>query len=92
MAEKLTNVVNLPSPHGGTLVERILQADPREYEHLPALELDAQGYADLELHSLGQCVYAYRWNGSRYGQAGSRNCATAAPPTLRTLPQAIRGR
>lgn len=53
MAEKLTNIVNLPSPHGGTLVERILQADPREYEHLPALELDAQGYADLELIASG---------------------------------------
>ncbi|AWR87412.1 sulfate adenylyltransferase [Meiothermus taiwanensis] len=53
MAEKLTNVVSLPSPHGGTLVERVLEADPQEFAHLPALELDAQGYADLELIATG---------------------------------------
>lgn len=48
------------------------------------------GYVDLELHSLGMCVYDYRWNGDRYVQVNSHDCATAAPPTMRTLPRTLR--
>ena len=48
------------------------------------------GYGDAEVHSLGLCVYYYRWNGTRYVQASARDCATAAPPTMSTLPRAIR--
>lgn len=61
--EKLTNLVykNPPegpreggvAPHGGALVNRLVQADPREYAHLPALELSERGYADLELIATG---------------------------------------
>lgn len=50
------------------------------------------GYADLELNSLGMCVYTYRWAGSRYVQAGSHDCATAATPTMGALPRAIQDR
>ncbi|RIH82743.1 sulfate adenylyltransferase [Calidithermus roseus] len=41
------------APHGGTLVNRLLQADPREYAHFPALELSERSYADLELIATG---------------------------------------
>ncbi|WP_027892447.1 sulfate adenylyltransferase [Calidithermus chliarophilus] len=41
------------APHGGVLVNRLVQADPREYAHLPALELCERGYADLELIATG---------------------------------------
>ena len=41
------------APHGGVLVNRLVQADPREYAHLPAIELDERGYADLELIATG---------------------------------------
>ncbi|MER3488938.1 MAG: sulfate adenylyltransferase [Meiothermus sp.] len=41
------------APHGGLLVNRLVQADPREYAHLPALELCERGYADLELIATG---------------------------------------
>lgn len=44
---------SLPKPHGGVLVERIRVAHPREYDHLPALELDERAYADLELIATG---------------------------------------
>lgn len=40
-------------PHGGVLVNCLVQADPREYAHLPALELCERGYADLELIATG---------------------------------------
>lgn len=68
---------------------RLLSAEPGS---IAVLGTRRNGYADLELNSLGTCAYAYRWTGSRYAQAGSRDCATAAPPTVRTLPRAIRGR
>ncbi|PZA08060.1 sulfate adenylyltransferase [Meiothermus sp. PNK-Is4] len=42
-----------PAPHGGVLVDRLVQADPREYAHLPALELGERSYADLELIATG---------------------------------------
>lgn len=48
------------------------------------------GYADVGLHSLGLCVYDYRWDGNRYARVSARDCATTAPPTLSTLPRAIR--
>ncbi|WP_018466820.1 sulfate adenylyltransferase [Calidithermus timidus] len=41
------------APHGGTLVNRLLPVDPREYAHLPALELAERSYADLELIATG---------------------------------------
>lgn len=41
------------TPHGGRLVNRLLQADPREYAHFPALELSERNYADLELIATG---------------------------------------
>ena len=48
------------------------------------------GYGDAEVHSLGLCVYTYRWDGSRYAQALAKGCATVAPPTMSTLPRGIR--
>ena len=68
---------------------RLLSAEPGS---ISVLGTRHNGYADLELSSLGMCVYTYRWTGSRYAQAGSRDCGTAAPPTMGTLPRAIRGR
>ena len=69
--------------------QRLLSAEPGS---ITVLGTRHNGYADLELSSLGMCVYTYRWTGSRYAQAGSRDCGTAAPPTMGTLPRAIRGR
>ena len=68
--------------------QRLLSAEPGS---IAVLGTWHGGYADLELNSLGTCVYSYRWTGSRYAQAGSRGCSTAAPPTMGTLPRAIRG-
>ncbi len=68
---------------------QLLSAEPGS---IAVLGMGHDGRADLELNSLGTCTYTYRWTGSRYAQAGSRDCATAAPPTMRTLPRAIRGR
>lgn len=58
--------------------QRLLAAEPGSITARPSSH---GGMADLDLHSLGQCVYAYRWNGGRYVQAAARDCATAAPPT-----------
>ena len=69
--------------------QRLLSAEPGS---ITVLGVRHNGYADLELSSLGMCVYTYRWTGSRYAQGGSRDCGTAAPPTMGTLPRAIRGR
>lgn len=41
------------APHGGRLVNRLVQEDARQYEHLPALALSERGYADLELIATG---------------------------------------
>ncbi len=49
----MTSVSHLPKPHGGVLVERIRPAHLREFDHLPALELDERAYADLELIATG---------------------------------------
>ena len=67
----------------------LLAAEPGSIEVLASRHA---GRADVALHSLGICVYTYRWNGSAYTQAGSHDCATSAPPTLRTLAPAIRRR
>ncbi len=68
---------------------RLLSAEPGS---ITALSTRRNGYADLELNSLGACAYTYRWTGGRYARAGSRDCGTAAPPTLGTLSGAVRGR
>lgn len=65
----------------------LLSAEPGA---IHALETRHAGYVDMEVLSLGLCVYTDRWNGSRYVQASSHDCITAAPPTMRTLPRAIR--
>jgi len=67
---------------------KLLSAEPGS---ITTLNTRHNGYADLELNSLGTCTYVYRWTGSRYAQAGSRDYATAAPATMGTLPRAIRG-
>lgn len=41
------------APHGGHLVSRLSQEDPRAYAHCPALELSESNYADLELIATG---------------------------------------
>ncbi len=68
---------------------QVLSAEPGSISVLTARY---HGYADLELNSLGMCVYRYRWNGAKYVQVGSRDCGTAVPPTIGTLPSVIRGR
>ena len=73
----------------GGVWQRLLSAEPGS---ITVLGTRHNGYADMELSSLGMCVYTYRWTGSRYAQASSRDCGTAAPPTMGTLPRAIRGR
>jgi len=40
-------------PHGGVLVSRLEQTDPRQYAHRPVLELSQRNYADLELIATG---------------------------------------
>lgn len=101
-----TRMVELTTPEGGNCFgqpgqnsylvakkgqgwQRLLSAEPGS---ITVLGTRHNGYADLELNSLGMCVYTYRWNGSRYAQGGSRDCGTAAPPTMGTLPRAIRER
>lgn len=101
-----TRLVDLSSPDGGAcfgqpgrneyVVGRtqggwrtLLAAEPGT---IMPLGTQRGGYQDLELRSLGQCTYVYRWSGSRYVQAGSSGCATAAPPTMGTLPGVIRRR
>jgi len=68
---------------------QVLSAEPGS---ISVLKTRHDGYADLELNSLGMCVYGYRWNGAKYVQAGSHDYGTAAPPTMGTLPRAIRSR
>ena len=68
---------------------RLLAAEPGSIEVLAGRHA---GRADVALHSLGMCVYTYRWNGAAYAQAASRDCATATPATMQTLPSAIRRR
>lgn len=41
------------APHGGTLVNRLVEAEAGEFAHLPALELSERGLADLELIATG---------------------------------------
>ncbi|WP_291426403.1 sulfate adenylyltransferase [Deinococcus sp.] len=43
----------LPTPLGGTLINRVRLADPAEYAHLPALELSDRSLSDLELLATG---------------------------------------
>ncbi len=40
------------------------------------------GYADVELRSLGLCVFTYQWTGTAYAKAASRDCPFAAPPSV----------
>ena len=65
----------------------LLEAEPGSIE---ISDTKHNGYGDAEVHSLGLCVYYYRWNGTRYVQVSARDCATAAPPTVSTLSRAIR--
>jgi len=52
-----------------------------------------QGYADLELASLGMCRFKYRWNGSGYVSARSEECGSLAkPPTVGSLSRILSGR
>lgn len=53
-----TNTLNvtpssLPTPHGGVLVNQFLDANAASFAHLPTLEIDERGYADLELIATG---------------------------------------
>ena len=97
-------VVALTEPHGGScfgepgendyLIERhgggwalLLAAEPGSISVLPETRL---GHADVDLHSLGLCVYRYGWNGSRYAIVGSHDCALPSPPTTGTLPGLLR--
>ena len=73
--------------HSGSAWRTLLSAEPGS---IKVLNTRRNGYADLELHSLGLCVYDYRWDGSRYVRTGAKDCATAAPPSASTLSRAIR--
>jgi sulfate adenylyltransferase len=42
-----------PTPHGGTLVNRLFDHDPNEFAHLPKLELSDRNLADFELIATG---------------------------------------
>jgi sulfate adenylyltransferase len=44
---------DLISPLGGSLVNRVSAADPRDFAHLPTLELSDRSFADLELIATG---------------------------------------
>ena len=71
----------------GTGWTRLLSAEPGSIDVLPGTH---RGYRDVRMNSLGLCTYTYAWNGSRYVQSGSNQCATPAPPTVSTLAQATR--
>ena len=71
----------------GTGWTRLLSAEPGSIDVLPGSH---RNYRDLRMNSLGMCTYTYAWNGTRYVQTGSDQCATAAPPTVSTLAQATR--
>ena len=70
---------------GGTW-RTLLKAEPGSIQISDATH---NGYGDAEVHSLGMCVYTYRWDGSCYVQSSASGCVTAAPPTMSTLPRAI---
>ncbi len=44
---------SLISPLGGTLINRVKNLDPKDFAHLPTLELSDRNYADLELIATG---------------------------------------
>ena len=100
----VARIVALTEPHGGScfgepgendyLVERhgdlwamLLAAEPGSITVLPG---SRSGHADVELHSLGLCVYRYGWKGGGYAIVGSHDCALPAPPTTGTLPGLLR--
>lgn len=68
---------------------RLLTAEPGSID---VLRTSHGGHADLELHSLSLCIYRYAWKGGRYAQVKATDCATAAPPTMQSLPKVIRNR
>jgi hypothetical protein len=88
-----SRLVALSEPHGGScfgqpgendyLLERrstgwalLLAAEPGSISVLATIR---GGHADVEMHSLGLCVYRYGWNGSRYTVVGSQDCSLPAP-------------
>ena len=49
-----TRTQSTPSnPHGGTLINRLSNANPNEFAHLPKLEINDRNFADLELIATG---------------------------------------
>jgi sulfate adenylyltransferase len=49
----MSHTETLSTPHGGTLVNRLGQADASAFAHLPKLELSDRNLADLELIATG---------------------------------------
>lgn len=99
-------IIELTTPNGGSCFgqpgsnaylvaksgsgwRRLLSAEPGSIQQLNSRH---NGYADLEMSSLGLCVYTYRWNGRQYAKAGSHDCMTSAPPTVGSLARGIRER
>lgn len=50
------------------------------------------GYHDVEVRSLGLCIYRYKWTGQAYAKAGSHDCALDASPTVGDVARKMRGR
>ena len=74
-------------PH--VLLAELLAAEPGSID---VLQNRHGGYRDVELHSLGQCVFTYRWNGRAYVKSGTRDCPLDAPPGVGDVANRIRGR
>ncbi len=104
-AARTARLLALTQPHGGSclgqpgendyLVARggrgwseLLAAEPGSIGILDSTHL---GYADVEMRSLGSCVFTYRWNGVAYGKSASRDCPFTAPPSVGDVAGRIRG-
>ena len=93
---RTARLLALTQPHGGSCFgqpgendylvvpsgrgwSKLLAAEPGSIGILDSTHL---GYADVELRSLGSCVFTYQWNGEAYGMSASRDCPFAAPPSV----------
>ena len=101
-----SRIVAFTEPHGGSCFGqpgendylltqrgqgwvRLLAAEPGSID---VLETRHGGYRDVELRSLGQCAFVYRWDGRAYVKSGTRDCPLDAPPGVGDVAGRIRGR
>ena len=102
---RTARLVTLTQPHGGSCLgepgendylvvrsgrawSKVLAAEPGSIGILDSARL---GYADVELRSLGLCVFTYQWTGAAYAKTSSHDCPFTAPPSVGDVAGKIRG-